>query len=324
MKKSIITAALLCAALSVNGCASKNRIAFQEETVPGEALETLVTIEEEQVPLASEPKGGLKVPSAPGTVSFSSNSVTLDASNTANGYVMVRYSGKASKIKVQVVKGSGETYTYDLNARAAYEVFPLTEGNGMYTIRVLEQVQGSQYAVKFSNDLSVSLNSEFEPFLYPNQYVNFSEGSAVVQKGAQLAADADSSLGIVANVYNYIVDNFTYDKARAATVKPGYLPDIDAALAEKKGICFDYAAVMTAMLRSQNIPAKLVVGYTGSLYHAWVNVYIEGRGWVDHIIYFDGHNWELMDPTFASTGAGDTSVEQYIKDSSNYKAKYSY
>ena len=51
-------------------------------------------------------------------------------------------------------------------------------------------------------------------------------------------------------------------------------------LAQKKGICFDYAALMTAMLRSQDIPTKLVVGYTGNLYHAWINVYLEGQGWV--------------------------------------------
>lgn len=332
MKKSIIAAALLLTVFSVNGCASENRIAFQEETKGSqrlektqESLEALVNIEDQQVPLASRPEeGGLKMPSAPGTVCYSSNSVTLDASNAANGYVMIQYSGDSSKIKVQVLKSGGETYTYDLNSRSAYEVFPLTEGNGKYTIRVLEQVQGSQYAVRFNNDLNVSLISEFEPFLYPNQYVNFSEESAVVKKGAQLAATADDALGVVTNVYNYIVSNFTYDTARASSVPAGYLPDVDAVLAQKKGVCFDYAAVMTAMLRSQNIPTKLVVGYTGSLYHAWVNVYIEGRGWVDHIIYFDGHNWELMDPTFASTGAGDAYIEQYIKDSSNYKAKYSY
>lgn len=54
---------------------------------------------------------------------------------------------------------------------------------------------------------------------------------------------------------------------------------------------------MTAMLRSQDIPTKLVVGYTGNLYHAWINVYLEGQGWVDNIIYFDGTSWKLMDPT---------------------------
>ena len=95
-------------------------------------------------------------------------------------------------------------------------------------------------------------------------------------------------------------------------------------LAQKKGICFDYAALMTAMLRSQDIPTKLVVGYTGNLYHAWINVYLEGQGWVDNIIYFDGNSWKLMDPTFASSSGQSQEIMQYIGNGSNYRAKYSY
>ena len=91
-----------------------------------------------------------------------------------------------------------------------------------------------------------------------------------------------------------------------------------------KGICFDYAAVMAAMLRSQNIPCKLVVGFAGKVYHAWINVYIEGVGWVDQLIYFDGKTWSLMDPTFVSSGKNDPAVLKYVGDGTNYSQKYAY
>ena len=68
-------------------------------------------------------------------------------------------------------------------------------------------------------------------------------------------------------IYNYVVNNFTYDKQQAATVKSGYLPVLDNVLAAKKGICFDYAGLMTGMLRSLGVPCKLVVGYAGTAYH---------------------------------------------------------
>ena len=71
------------------------------------------------------------------------------------------------------------------------------------------------------------------------------------------------------------------------------------------------------MLRSQDIPTKLVVGYTGNLYHAWINVYLEGQGWVDNIIYFDGNSWKLMDPTFASSSGQSQEIMQYIGNGSN-------
>ena len=81
---------------------------------------------------------------------------------------------------------------------------------------------------------------------------------------------------------------------------------------------------MAAMLRSQGVPVKLVVGYTGSLYHAWLNVWSEESGWVDAVIYFDGSDWKLMDPTFASSAHSSASIMKYIGDSANYTAKYLY
>ena len=76
--------------------------------------------------------------------------------------------------------------------------------------------------------------------------------------------------------------SYDYDKAGAVLAggMSGYLPDIDEAFETKKGICFDYAALMTAMLRAQGIPSQLVIGYAGEVYHAWINVYIENVGWI--------------------------------------------
>ena len=99
---------------------------------------------------------------------------------------------------------------------------------------------------------------------------------------------------------------------------------LDNVLAAKKGICFDYAALMTGMLRSQGVPCKLVVGYAGTVYHAWINVWTEETGWIDGVIYFDGTAWQRMDPTFASSGGGSDAIMQYIGDGKNYTQKYVY
>ncbi|MPM87738.1 hypothetical protein SDC9_134838 [bioreactor metagenome] len=143
-------------------------------------------------------------------------------------------------------------------------------------------------------------------------------------KGAELTADKSEMLDKVDAVYTYIINNFSYDKEKAKTVKSGYLPDLDAVLAAGKGICFDYSAVMTAMLRSQGIPTKLVVGYAGKAYHSWISVYSEDTGWVEGVIFFDGSTWKLMDPTFASSGKSSEAIMNYIGDGTNYTAKYLY
>ena len=69
----------------------------------------------------------------------------------------------------------------------------------------------------------------------------------------------------------------------------------------KKGICFDYAALMVAMLRINHIPARLICGNTDVEYHAWVEVYLKGKGWVNPDIFMDEKTWTRMDPTFASS-----------------------
>lgn len=273
----------------------------------------------------TKPAGSyVRTPIASGSSTYGNDKVALDASNLSEGYIMIKYTGGNPKIKVQISKSGSETYTYNLNSSGAYEVFPLSEGSGSYSVKVFENIQGTQYSQAFSQDISASISNQFGPFLYPNQYVNFNAGSAAVQTGASVAAGAADQIGVVTAVYNYVINNITYDTAKASSVQSGYLPNVDVVLAQKKGICFDYAALMTAMLRSQDIPTKLVVGYSGSVYHAWISVYLEGQGWVDDVIYFDGNSWKLMDPTFASSGGQSQEIMQYIGNGANYQGKYSY
>ena len=151
--------------------------------------------------------------------------------------------------------------------------------------------------------------------------MKFTEDSQAVGESQKLVQSAGDDLEAIAAIYNYVIGNIQYDFDKAASVQSGYLPDIDETLNTKKGICFDYAALMTAMLRVQRIPTKLVVGYAGELYHAWISVYLDGVGWIDNIIYFDGKDWVRMDPTFAASGGG---ASEYVGDGSNYHDLYYY
>ena len=66
----------------------------------------------------------------------------------------------------------------------------------------------------------------------------------------KLTKKCKTELKAVDAVYEYVTENLTYDDAKATRLKSGYLPNLDDVLSKKKGICFDYAALMTAMLRS--------------------------------------------------------------------------
>lgn len=262
-------------------------------------------------------------PQAPGTTVYGNDSTDIDASHAEEGYFMVKYTGDNDKVKLRIGGPDQSEYYYLLSDSGEFETFPLPCGSGDYQVQVLENITGDNYAIAFSVDLQVSIRDELKPFLYPNQYVNFREDSQAVAKGRELAEKACSDLDVITNVYHYVIDSITYDEEKARNVEYGYLPVIDDTLATGKGICFDYAALMSAMLRSQGIPTKLEIGYAGEAYHAWISTYIEEIGWVDKIIEFDGTSWVLMDPTLGANN-DKTSVAEYIGDGSKYIVKYSY
>ena len=258
------------------------------------------------------------LPEAPGTAVIGAEPLIVDVSNARQGYVMARYSGTAAKANIQLTGADGITYKYFLPPSEDYVPLPLTGGDGSYAVDGYENIEGTRYAVLFKESLDVTLDSEFLPYLYPNQYVLFDEDTEAVAVAADTARSAADDLEAVEEIYHYVVENVAYDTEKAATVTSGYLPVVDETLHSGKGICFDYAALTAAMLRSQDIPTRLEIGYAGEAYHSWISVYIEDVGWIDRLIEFTGDDWTRMDPTFAASGGSSSAILKYIGDGSNY------
>ena len=290
-----------------------------QETLPMAAVEAEAAAIIEEVP---PPTGVVLKPVAPGDREVRCDAAVVDYSNVEEGYVMVFYFGETDKRLKVLLKGPSTTYNYDLPWNQ-WAVLPLSDGDGSYQAGIYRNIGGSEYAMVMLAEFDVTLQDEFAPFLRPNQYVNYLNAPNAVTKGAELCAGMEHPLEKVAAVYDYVVANITYDEEKAATVQSGYLPNLDEILEIKKGICFDYAAMMTAMLRSQEVPCKLVVGYAGSIYHAWISVWTEENGWVDGAIFFDGHAWKRMDPTFVSSAENREEILEFVENG-DYTVKYLY
>jgi len=256
------------------------------------------------------------------TADVSCDLLDVDFSHTSQGYFTCVLKEDGAKVNIQISGPDGVNYKYFIETADEVTAFPLTAGDGTYAVVGYENIGGDQYAAIFSYALGVELESEFLPFLYPNQYVNFTEDSEAVRLAAELTKDAESDLDALTNIYSYVTSHIVYDDEKAATVETGYLPDIDETLDTGKGICFDYAALTSAMLRSVSIPARLVIGYVEDVRHAWIDVYIESRGWAENAIQFSGDNWTLLDPTLGSSTSDETAAAEYMSDSSNYTVLY--
>lgn len=185
-------------------------------------------------------------PQADGLKTFTADTAAIDISHTQEGYIMAKYTGFNAKPILQLTGTDGITYTYSLYKD--YSTFPLTSGDGTYQVGVYENVSDDRYTTLLSETFSVTLTDPLKPYLYPNQYVNFTADSLPVAKAEELADGASSDLDIISSVYKYIITHFTYDYSKASSVTSGYLPDIDEVFTSEKGICFDYAAVMTFLV----------------------------------------------------------------------------
>ena len=86
--------------------------------------------------------------------------------------------------------------------------------------------------------VTVQLENDFLPFLYPNQYVNFTPDSKASQLALSLIDEDTVDVYALQQIYDYVVSNLTYDYEKADTVTTGYLPDVDETLKTGTGICF--------------------------------------------------------------------------------------
>ena len=128
---------------------------------------------------------------------------------------------------------------------------------------------------------------EAMPFLFP---------SPLAPTSADLAAWAEPSfppgrpLGEAAvDLRGRLFRDFTFDPEATNVSTP-----VAEVLKHKRGVCQDFAHLMIAGLRSLGLAARYVSGYLETLpppgkaklvgadaSHAWVSVYLPGRGWLD-------------------------------------------
>ncbi len=266
----------------------------------------------------------IEVPTSPGTAVINATGAVVDYSNAGNGYISVKYTGSSKRVKFRYTF-SDKTYTFDIPVDGTVVYLPLSCGSGSYTFSVFENIEGNTYSTLVKETVSINISSSTKPYTYPNQFVSYNKNSQCVKKAAELCAGMTGAIDKISAIFLYISDNVTYDYNLASTVKSGYIPNPDKTLSSKKGICFDYASLMSAMLRSQGIPTRLVVGYASpDIYHAWNEVYTEQTGWITPELLMNNKGYNIADATFYSSAKDKKTISDYIMNSTNYSAVYYY
>jgi transglutaminase-like putative cysteine protease len=209
--------------------------------------------------------------------SFAENT-TFDTSSVDQGVISIFYPNDSAQYKVMVQKEDEKVFYNLINDEIHV---PLTFGNGQYDVALLKKVTGNEYEFVDQVSFNTKMASTNAPYLTSVQTVDWEDASLMEATMNELVNDQMTDAEIVEAVYNYIVDNFEYDYEKINGLSTLYTPNIDEFIMDGTGICYDYSALLAGMLRSRNIPTKLVKGYRSGIdaYHAWNEVYLDGQ-WI--------------------------------------------
>ncbi|WP_276259412.1 transglutaminase TgpA family protein [Haloglomus litoreum] len=120
----------------------------------------------------------------------------------------------------------------------------------------------------------------------------------VGERTARITANADNPYDTARVIERWLENNREY----SLTVDRPRGDIADAFLFEmEQGYCTYYATTMVTMLRTQDIPARLAVGYTPGQRVAqdrWVARGLDSHAWVE--VYFPDQGWIRFDPTPAA------------------------
>jgi hypothetical protein len=192
------------------------------------------------------------------------------------------------------------TLVYDIVNPTGVEFLP-NYSNNSYSQKVLQEDEFSKRVLIEVNLAPLNSTAPFpvspqqmppamRAFLGAEKDIPVNEANILSQARA-LTQESRMVQEAVTSIFNWIVDNFTYDAGRNTP------QDGRSVFYSKRGSCVGYTNLSIAMLRSLGIPARYAHGYlppgydwgiskkswgvqiSGGGYHAWVEVYYPDVGW---------------------------------------------
>lgn len=130
-------------------------------------------------------------------------------------------------------------------------------------------------------------DERFYDFLISSERVQLSP--VVIHEATALLHNSLDVQDLVKAIMAYIYDNFTYDVHATGVETP-----MCDALQKRRGVCQDFAHIMTGFCRALKIPTRYVSGYfyaekviantadDNTESHAWVECFLPNIGWVGY------------------------------------------
>ena len=168
-----------------------------------------------------------KLPNAVRTAPYTAPSkggLFIDVLTANQGYVTVGYVGEKcsyDRLKFQVRQGRDETYNYDFHPLEKPMRVPMNMGHGHYLFRVMERVEGNQYAQVMAVEKQVKLISRFVPYTIPTVFCDYDTHGPCVRMGRYIAITCDTELDVLNAVTKWVAGYVSYDYDKAKKLSNG-------------------------------------------------------------------------------------------------------
>ena len=259
--------------------------------------------------------------------------VKIDTNTANKGYIQIEsLDPAAERVEVNLYSnvdnqfgGKGRWhYNHKQKGKTTLKV-ALTYGNAIYEIEVWTTLTSEALGITRCTRkavLTVTLNnvSNTGGFLLSTGEVIYSSGMQFIKKADEIASTCSNDFEKVSKIYAWLTDYLDYKPSDDYTAVGAYTCNLDNVYNRGYGVCYDYAVILAAMLRSQGIPCKVVFGkYAGSDYgHVWNEVYINSNGSITtDKVDIIGNEWCRLDPTMSHSNSGKQSTD-YMNTDKNY------
>lgn len=175
--------------------------------------------------------------------------------------------------RFKISPAPAKTYHDGTNIIAEYFFDSISDENLDITISGTANVRTYDLLTAKILNKNISKEKDLSKYLKPSFLI---ESDDIAIKRIARKIKGKDKEEIVTKIFEYIQSTITYSP----------IPyDIGAkeVLKTKKGKCSEYAALMTALCRAKNIPARIVCGNIARdkfQKHTWVEVYFDNYGWV--------------------------------------------
>ncbi len=162
-----------------------------------------------------------------------------------------------------------------------------------------------------TSDISTPLAADLRlagrdyPEAIKRAYLRFPELDPRVRRlASEIASSSSNEYDKAAAILRYLQTHFGYTlELPQATAKD---PIANFLFERKRGHCEYFASSMAVMLRTLQIPSRVVTGFRTDEFNDLTGSYVvrakDAHAWVE--VYFPGYGWQTFDPTPGGSGSG--------------------